>query len=121
MKTTKNTLEISVDTWSDPGDYPNALAASPLPSYDYVDGIDGELVVELEADDFECPEDTWDDDDQREDWLKSHWHTDGLNDHAIEELPSGVTHASWEITRVGTTVTMMVTECEAEVPECEPY
>lgn len=61
MKILKNTLKIEVDTWSDPGDYPNALASGPLPSHSYVAGVDGEVVIELDDEDLsayqECPED----------------------------------------------------------------
>ena len=46
-KEIKNTLKPNIDTWDDPGDYPNSLAAGPLSSYDYVDSIDGEIVFTL--------------------------------------------------------------------------
>lgn len=56
-----NTTKISIDTWDDPGSYPNALAAGPLPSYKYVDGIEGELLYKLTPEGVEwyreCPED----------------------------------------------------------------
>lgn len=61
MKVLKNTLELETDTWSDPGDYPNSLAAGPLPDRKEVVGVLGELVVELTPEEFanyqECPED----------------------------------------------------------------
>ena len=57
----KNTLELSLDTWSDPGDYPNSLASSPLPSYNYVDSIDGELVFELTDEEIQDYEDSEED------------------------------------------------------------
>lgn len=47
MKIVSDTLEPLVETWSDPGDYPNAVAQSPLPSYDYLAGVEGELKLEL--------------------------------------------------------------------------
>lgn len=47
MKTTC-TFEVLWSTWSDPGDYPNALAARPLRCYDYPEEINGALTVELE-------------------------------------------------------------------------
>lgn len=47
MKVLRNTLEAVVETWDDPGDYPNGLAAGPLPSYDYLAGLEGELELKL--------------------------------------------------------------------------
>lgn len=41
----KNTLELEVDTWDDPGDYPSGAGGGPLPSRKFVAGIDGELVI----------------------------------------------------------------------------
>jgi hypothetical protein len=49
MKIISDTLSALVETWDDPGDYPNAIAAGPLPSYDYLAGVEGELVVEADA------------------------------------------------------------------------
>lgn len=47
MKITKNTLDITVDRWTDPGDYPNSLASGPLPDGpDCVEEVFGEVVVE---------------------------------------------------------------------------
>jgi len=51
MKVLSNTLELCIETWDDPGDYPNALASGPLPSYSYIAGVDGILRVELEESD----------------------------------------------------------------------
>ena len=52
MQIISNTLEPVLATWEDPGDYPNSLAQSPLPSYQYVDSVEGEIVLELESSDF---------------------------------------------------------------------
>jgi len=47
MKVTKDTLGITTDRWSDPGDYPNALASGPLPDGpEYVEEVYGEVVIE---------------------------------------------------------------------------
>ena len=43
MEMITNTLSLLVERWDDPGDYPNALAAGPLPSYEYIAGLEGEL------------------------------------------------------------------------------
>ena len=50
MKTIKNTLEIDIDEWSDPGDYPNNVAQSPLPSRKFIDSVSGEVWVMLTDD-----------------------------------------------------------------------
>lgn len=52
MKTISSTLKSVVETWTDPGDYPSGAGGGPLPSRDYVESVDGVLVVELEAEDF---------------------------------------------------------------------
>ena len=82
MKLVKNTLEASVETWDDPGDYPNALAAGPLPSYDYLAGVEGELVYELTEE--EAADYTEDPDEFVE-------NLDGLRN----ELPEGVEDCTW--------------------------
>jgi len=53
MKVLSNTLELCIETWDDPGDYPSGAGAGPLPSYDYVAGVDGSLRVELEESDIQ--------------------------------------------------------------------
>lgn len=45
MKLISGGLQPSIETWSDPGDYPNSLASGPLPSYQYVEEIEGKLTV----------------------------------------------------------------------------
>lgn len=52
MKIISDTLAAVVERWDDPGLYPNSLAQGPLPSYDYVAEVEGEVVVEIEATDF---------------------------------------------------------------------
>ena len=53
MKTLSNTLSLEAEHWDDPGDYPSGAGAGPLPSYDYIAGVSGEIVVELSSADFE--------------------------------------------------------------------
>jgi len=55
MKIIKDTLDVEIGTWDDPGDYPNAVAASPLPSYNYIVDVTGEVVIELEHSDKLVP------------------------------------------------------------------
>ena len=51
MRILKDTLSVLVEEWSDPGDYPSNAGGGPLPSYKYLAGMEGELVVELMAED----------------------------------------------------------------------
>src|SRR6516162_10687083 len=53
MKTLSNTLSLEIEHWDDPGDYPSGAGGGPLPSYDYVAGVSGEVVIELSSADFE--------------------------------------------------------------------
>ena len=53
MKILKNEFSVEMDEWSDPGDYPNGAASGPLPSYDYICGVNGELLLEIEPGDLE--------------------------------------------------------------------
>lgn len=114
IETVSNTLELEIDVWSDPGDYPNALASGPLPSYNYASEISGELVLKVNNSlslmemivaiftlNLEAifPEDV---------------HEDELNDIACEELPCDVSSATWNIERRGDYITMTVEEFEAE-------
>lgn len=49
-------LKIELDTWDDPGDYPSGAGSGPLPSYNFVAGVEGKVVVELEdGDEVEQP------------------------------------------------------------------
>ena len=48
----KDTLKEAIGVWDDPGDYPNSLAAGPLPSRKYVEEIDGAVTIDLTAADI---------------------------------------------------------------------
>ena len=52
MKVLKDTLSVLIERWEDPGDYPNAVASGPLPSYDYFAGVEGSLTLELTAEEL---------------------------------------------------------------------
>jgi hypothetical protein len=52
MKVVLDSLEPIVETWDDPGDYPSNAGSGPLPSYQYVAGCDGQIVLEFEPEDF---------------------------------------------------------------------
>jgi hypothetical protein len=93
IKVISNTLEVEWERWDDPGDYPNAVASGPLPSYDYAI-VEGELVIE--ADDPEEFED--------------------IDADELADL-SGVKVTSWGKKIEGTRCTLWVEECEGERPE----
>jgi len=38
-------LRANFDRWDDPGGYPNTVAGNALPSFDYVAGITGDLLI----------------------------------------------------------------------------
>lgn len=114
MKVAKNTLELEIDEWSDPGDYPNAVAQFALPSYNYVSGVIGELVIELESGD-EGYASLWS-------WVHNlvgwpEYFMEDVEETASEELPSEVSYVTWHVTRVGNVLTLEVDEFEADMPE----
>jgi hypothetical protein len=51
VKTIKDELKLELDIWDDPGDYPSGAGSGPLPSYTFVAGVSGKIVVELEDED----------------------------------------------------------------------
>jgi hypothetical protein len=53
MQVISNTLKPIIETWDDPGDYPNGLAQGPLPSRKSLAGCEGAIVVELELSDID--------------------------------------------------------------------
>jgi hypothetical protein len=45
-KIDEGSLDVEIDTWDDPGDYPSGAGSGPLPSYTYVDEVSGTLFLE---------------------------------------------------------------------------
>lgn len=86
MKFISDTTKILIEKWSDPGNYPNAVASSPLPSYDYVAGIEGEIMVHLDTKDEFNRLLHITDEDSIEVWLSE------VCDY---KLPDGVLSAKW--------------------------
>ena len=93
----KNTLELSFERFDDPGDYPNSLASGPLPSYNYIDSIEGEIVFELSDEEIQDYEDSEEDfvdglDLPKWDEVHSvHWHHDLANNQltlTVEDVES---------------------------------
>ena len=49
MKVISSTLDLTWESWDDPGDYPNNVAGRPLPSYSYP-VVEGEIVFVFPTD-----------------------------------------------------------------------
>jgi len=110
MKTISDTLSPLVEEWSDPGDYPNAVAAGPLPSQEYLAGVEGELKLELTDQEMLEMEDTF----QKESF--DFW----IREVVDYRLPDGVGSAEWQIDRIeGNTITLSITDVEAD-PDYNP-
>jgi hypothetical protein len=110
MKILSNTLKPVIERWSDPGDYPSGAGSGPLPSYDYVEYIDGQVVIELGEVEI----------GNMEGDLSITSVRDYFSDNAgqIDHDVSGLTVKVWEVFRVeGTTVTLQVEEFECDAPE----
>lgn len=90
MKVISSTVDFDSYIWDDPGDYPNSIAGSPLPS-EAVCEFSGELVLEAENDeeikDFETIDDWFGD------WV------DGSRESPIS-TPSGW-YISWKFEQNG--------------------
>jgi hypothetical protein len=115
MKTILNTLKPILERWDDPGDYPSNAGSGPLPSYDYVEYIDGQIVVEFATEDLEALDgETVTVRNAVEDWLSD-------NGSQVEHDVSGLTVKKWLLKKLeGHQATLEVEEFECEVPEHEP-
>ena len=105
MKTLANTLNPLIEEWSDPGDYPNAVAAGPLPSYDYLAGVEGDLELELTDEELTAMLQTLD--------------CESLDFWMVEVadigLPDGIQNGTWQIDKVqNNVVTLSLHDVEAD-------
>jgi hypothetical protein len=101
MKIISNSLQPINERWDDPGDYPNALAAGPLPSYEYTEEVIGEVVLELGVDD-----------------LISHEPLIEIAKKAVASvIPSGITVTAWDMTQKGHNIHMSVLEFDGTAEE----
>lgn len=105
----KDNLKPLIETWDDPGDYPNALAAGPLPSHKYVEGIEGELVIELVADEYQEFQET----------LEAESLDFWVREVLYYALPEGVLSAEWQLDKTepgseATLITLSIKEVEAD-------
>ena len=110
MKVLTNTLNLEIERWDDPGDYPSGAGSGPLPSHDFVAEVSGEVVMEFVASDLDVEADQ-----SIEDLLGD---DPGKVDHGI----SGLKVKKWglrrlKVTEVGDCATLTVEEIEAEAPD----
>jgi len=105
MKTIKDSLKTLIDTWDDPGDYPNALAAGPLPSFDYVEGAEGELTIELTEKEYQEFQETLEA-ESLDFWVRE------VLDYT---LPDGILSATWQLDKTDHhTITLSIIEVESD-------
>jgi hypothetical protein len=108
MKILSNTLSIEIEKWSDPGDYPSGAGGGPLPSYDFVSDINGEIVFELEKIDIDYME-------------ESEYHSiqEYLDDNPgeLEHGIPGLTVSEWTVEKIQENkITVYVQEFEMDDP-----
>jgi hypothetical protein len=110
MKLRSSTLRLHIETWDDPGDYPNGLASGPLPSKQFVESVSGHVTVQLEQSDI----------DNMEGDTSIEAAQDYLADNAAQvphEMPGLRVH-SWRVENTTPkTALLSVDEFEADVPE----
>lgn len=97
-----NNLELIWETWDDPGDYPNSLASSPLPSYKYP-VLEGQIVFQAENQEeihnFDC-----------------------ISDWILDYVNLDVKNVTWKSKITEDICVVWAEDCEAELPETEyPY
>jgi hypothetical protein len=100
MKVLSNTLEELNERWDDPGVYPSNAGQFPLPSRNYLVGIEGELVLELTPEELDLA--------QAE--IK-----DFINNEVVGEeycLPDGVKWVEWQATFNGNILTLTIGDVE---------
>ena len=93
-----------IERWSDPGDYPSNAGSGPLPSYDYLDGVDGEVRIELtyeELAELRAAKEAG----ELKDWV----------DQLDISLPDGILSATWNVELVMPNIAVLtVTEVESD-------
>lgn len=121
MNTIENTLEREIETWDDPGDYPSGAGGGPLPSYQYVSGISGTIVIQLEDGEYK---DVLEFGEGDFGGCILEWINNRPND--IPADLSGAQIKKWRLDSVlyqdsaSPKLTLSVDEFDADVPEQEP-
>lgn len=101
--------------WDDPGEYPSGAGSGPLPSYNYLESLDGKIVFEI------IPELTALFDQAESDGPLPYNEffegslTEIANEHANEELP-GI-HVMWDIVRQGNKIIFSARDFDASEVE----
>jgi len=104
MKTLNDTLEVVMESWSDPGDYPSGAGSGPLPSYQYLESVDGEIRLEVNPDELIALEEA------KEAGELGEW----VNQLDIS-LPNGILSATWEVEIVMPNIAVLtVTDVESD-------
>ena len=109
MQILNDTLEPLVEEWSDPGDYPNAVAQSPLSSYEYLAGMEGELELQLTNEELA----------EMHEIIEAESIDFWVTEIVDYDLPSGVQSADWKMHIIGNVVTLTAEEVEAD-PDYNP-
>ena len=118
MKVISSTLKPIIERWDDPGDYPSGAGAGPLASYDYVEYVDGSVVVELGPEDWKSVVDYADlgmtTAKMVEAWLKD-------DPGMVEHGESWLTVKSWILENMlGDRAILTVDDFKATAPDYEP-
>ena len=110
MKLLSSTLKMHISTWDDPGDYPNSLAAGPLPSQDFVEEVTGDVLIQIEPEDISNLEGDTSIAAVR-DYLAD-------NARSVPHEEPGLVVKSWDVKNVvDDVVTLQVLDFETDVPE----
>jgi len=117
-------LEPEIGRWDDPGDYPNAVASGPLPSYNYVESVIGEVCIAIYPGGETCEEEN---DSVVREGSFSPSEIEEMNQEVHEALcestPAGCSVQKWNIT-IKQAANPKIVICEVEEfewPDWEPY
>lgn len=103
MKILSENLEVEVETWDDPGDYPSNAGSGPLPSYQYPAEVVGEVKIQLS--------------EQEVAELREAQEAGEVQDWASNldiSLPGGILSVKWDVHLTDQTAVLTVTEFEAD-------
>jgi hypothetical protein len=109
MKIQSITFSPLVEKWDDPGDYPSNAGQFPLPSYYYLEAVEGDVKVKIESTDGDLltfPEYTKLDNGDFEEQ-----HSE-LYEEVFQHIPAGISVFHWEVSRDGDILSVAATEVE---------
>ena len=105
MKEIQNDLSVLIGHWDDPGDYPSNAGGGPLPSYDYLEGMEGEAKFELTDEELTQFNEAVEVGEQQE------WITENVE--YKDMLPVEIASATWKHSVEGNILTLWAEEVEA--------